>query len=178
MGSLLPQLCIISVLTVLVQRMTRGSHTFSQLLQDQVVTMGLKHFPQQSGRSLTVGFAFLLLSPFARDLEARAQNEFFRAFFRLPRQEKLHTVVDCSLWTPFSRCHTAGRMFASDSYICFASKDNGCCNVILPLREVAGHWHGFRGQPQGKHGLTWIIACLAVAFLLLLSQPGIHRHDE
>lgn len=71
-----------------------------------------------------------------RDLEARAQNEFFRAFFRLPRQEKLHAVVDCSLWTPFSRCHTAGRMFASDSYICFASKDNGCCNVILPLREV------------------------------------------
>lgn len=71
-----------------------------------------------------------------RHLEARAQNEFFRAFFRLPRQEKLHTVVDCSLWTPFSRCHTVGRMFATDSYICFASKEDGCCNVILPLREV------------------------------------------
>nr|XP_036875881.1 TBC1 domain family member 8 isoform X3 [Manis javanica] len=71
-----------------------------------------------------------------RDLEARAQNEFFRAFFRLPRREKLHAVVDCSLWTPFSRCHTAGRMFTSDSYICFASKEDSCCNVILPLREV------------------------------------------
>ncbi|XP_040479527.1 TBC1 domain family member 8 isoform X3 [Ursus maritimus] len=71
-----------------------------------------------------------------RDLEARAQNEFFRAFFRLPRQERLHDVVDCSLWTPFSRCHTVGRMFASDRYICFASKEDGCCNVILPLREV------------------------------------------
>ncbi|XP_066233309.1 TBC1 domain family member 8 isoform X2 [Saccopteryx leptura] len=71
-----------------------------------------------------------------RDLEARAQNEFFRAFFRLPRQEKLHAVVDCSLWTPFSRCHTVGRLFASDSYICFASKEDGSCNVILPLREV------------------------------------------
>ncbi|XP_016012745.1 TBC1 domain family member 8 isoform X3 [Rousettus aegyptiacus] len=71
-----------------------------------------------------------------RDLEARAQNEFFRAFFRLPRQEKLHAVVDCSLWTPFSRCHTVGQMFTSDSYICFASKEDGCCNVILPLREV------------------------------------------
>lgn len=76
-------------------------------------------------------YCFLL-----RDLEARAQNEFFRAFFRLPRKEKLHEVVDCSLWTPFSRCHTAGRMYASDSYICFASKENGCCNVIIPLREV------------------------------------------
>uniref|UniRef100_A0A8D1CCE2 TBC1 domain family member 8 n=1 Tax=Sus scrofa TaxID=9823 RepID=A0A8D1CCE2_PIG len=71
-----------------------------------------------------------------RVLEARAQNEFFRAFFRLPRREKLHAVLDCSLWTPFSRCHTAGRMFASDSYICFASKEDGCCKVILPLREV------------------------------------------
>uniref|UniRef100_A0A8C5KTR5 TBC1 domain family member 8 n=1 Tax=Jaculus jaculus TaxID=51337 RepID=A0A8C5KTR5_JACJA len=71
-----------------------------------------------------------------RDLEARAQNEFFRAFFRLPRKEKLHAVVDCSLWTPFSRCHTVGRMFASDRYICFASRENGCCNVVLPLREV------------------------------------------
>ncbi|XP_044119611.1 TBC1 domain family member 8 isoform X5 [Neovison vison] len=71
-----------------------------------------------------------------RDLEARAQNEFFRAFFRLPRQERLHAVVDCSLWTPFSRCHTVGRMFASDRYVCFASKEDGCCNVILPLREV------------------------------------------
>ncbi|TKC34454.1 hypothetical protein EI555_005995, partial [Monodon monoceros] len=70
------------------------------------------------------------------DLEARAQNEFFRAFFRLPRREKLHAVLDCSLWTPFSRCHTAGRMFASDSYICFASKEAGCCKVILPFREV------------------------------------------
>ncbi|XP_041512548.1 TBC1 domain family member 8 isoform X1 [Microtus oregoni] len=71
-----------------------------------------------------------------RDLEARAQNEFFRAFFRLPRKERLHAVVDCSLWTPFSRCHTAGRMFTSDSYICFASREDGCCNVVLPLREV------------------------------------------
>ncbi|KAM6179767.1 TBC1 domain family member 8 isoform 2-T2 [Erethizon dorsatum] len=71
-----------------------------------------------------------------RDLEARAQNEFFRAFFRLPRREKLRAVVDCALWTPFSRCHTAGRMFASDSYVCFASREDGRCTVVLPLREV------------------------------------------
>ncbi|KAH1185896.1 hypothetical protein KIL84_018645, partial [Mauremys mutica] len=70
-----------------------------------------------------------------RDLEARAQSEFFRAFFRLPGKEKLHEVADCSLWTPFSRCHTAGRMYTSDSYICFASKESGCCNVLIPLRE-------------------------------------------
>ncbi|KAH0624601.1 hypothetical protein JD844_032250, partial [Phrynosoma platyrhinos] len=72
-----------------------------------------------------------------RDLESRARNEYFRAFFRLPKKEKLHEVMDCSLWTPFSRCHTAGKLFASDSYICFASKEDGCCNVLIPLVEVA-----------------------------------------
>ncbi|XP_048348567.1 LOW QUALITY PROTEIN: TBC1 domain family member 8 [Sphaerodactylus townsendi] len=71
-----------------------------------------------------------------RDLEARAQNEYFRAFFRLPKKERLHEVLDCSLWTPFSRCHTAGRMYTSDSYVCFASKEDGCCNVLIPLFEV------------------------------------------
>ncbi|XP_030426044.1 TBC1 domain family member 8 isoform X4 [Gopherus evgoodei] len=76
-----------------------------------------------------------------RDLEARAQSEFFRAFFRLPGKEKLHEVADCSLWTPFSRCHTAGRMYTSDSYICFASKESGCCNVLIPLRENSLVFH-------------------------------------
>ncbi|XP_054829280.1 TBC1 domain family member 8 isoform X1 [Eublepharis macularius] len=71
-----------------------------------------------------------------RDLEARAQNEYFRAFFRLPKKEKLHKVEDCSLWTPFSRCHTVGKMYTSDSYVCFASKEDGCCNVLIPLLEV------------------------------------------
>ncbi|XP_069060509.1 TBC1 domain family member 8 isoform X3 [Pleurodeles waltl] len=71
-----------------------------------------------------------------RDLQDRWQNELFRAFFKLPRKERLHEVADCSLWTPFSRCHTAGRIYASDSYICFASKEDGSCNVVIPLREV------------------------------------------
>ncbi|XP_069492814.1 TBC1 domain family member 8 isoform X2 [Ambystoma mexicanum] len=71
-----------------------------------------------------------------RDLQDRWQNEFFRAFFKLPRKERLHEVAECSLWTPFSRCHTAGRIYASDSYICFASKEDGSCNVVIPLREV------------------------------------------
>ncbi|XP_040280960.1 TBC1 domain family member 8 isoform X1 [Bufo bufo] len=71
-----------------------------------------------------------------RDLEARAQKEFFRAIFKLPRIESLYDVVDCSLWTPFSRCHTPGRIYTSDSYLCFASKEDGVCNVIIPLKEV------------------------------------------
>ncbi|XP_070607114.1 TBC1 domain family member 8 isoform X2 [Erythrolamprus reginae] len=72
-----------------------------------------------------------------RDLETRAQNEYFRAFFRLPKKERLHEIVDCSLWTPFSRCHTAGKLYASDGYICFASKEDSCCNILIPLTEVA-----------------------------------------
>ncbi|KAG8451841.1 hypothetical protein GDO86_003869 [Hymenochirus boettgeri] len=71
-----------------------------------------------------------------RDLEARAQNEHFQAMFKLPRNEKLHDVVDCCLWTPFIRCHTAGKIYASDQYLCFASKEDGLCNVVIPLKEV------------------------------------------
>ncbi|KAE8625442.1 hypothetical protein XENTR_v10006276 [Xenopus tropicalis] len=71
-----------------------------------------------------------------RDLEARAQNGFFQALFKLPRKEKLHEVVDCCLWTPFIRCHTAGKIYTSDRYLCFASKEDGLCNVVIPLKEV------------------------------------------
>lgn len=98
--------------------------------------------PLLSGWASVEVYAHSLSSSLPRDLEARAQKEFFRAFFRLPRKEKLHAVVDCALWTPFSRCHTAGRMFSSDSYICFASREDGCCNVVLPLREVELESHG------------------------------------
>ncbi|KAM9320021.1 TBC1 domain family member 8 [Gastrophryne carolinensis] len=72
-----------------------------------------------------------------RDLEARAQQEFFLARFKLPRKEKLFSALDCSLWTPFSHCHTPGRIYASDSYLCFASKEDGVCDVVIPLKEVA-----------------------------------------
>lgn len=111
----------------------RSAHCSISCLMQELVLVDLKVFSFIHSLCLPL---FILSSSFARDLEARAQNEFFRAFFRLPRQEKLHAVVDCSLWTPFSRCHTVGQMFTSDSYICFASKEDGCCNVILPLREV------------------------------------------
>lgn len=99
---------------------------------------------------------------FPRDLEARAQSELFRAVFRLPRRERLHTVRDCALWTPFSRRHTAGRLFTSDSYICFASREEGCCQVILPLREVGlqGWRRGKRAWPDISH---WAVALTVVA---------------
>ena len=112
-----------------------GPNPFLHPLQYQVVR-GVQGFSSITLRLQSLCLSLPPPSLLPRVLEARAQNEFFRAFFRLPRREKLHAVLDCSLWTPFSRCHTAGRMFASDSYICFASKEDGCCKVILPLREV------------------------------------------
>ncbi|MBZ3869314.1 TBC1 domain family member 8 [Sciurus carolinensis] len=48
----------------------------------------------------------------------------------------LRRLLDNELWTPFSRFHTAGRMISSDSSTCFASREDGCYNVVLPLREV------------------------------------------
>ncbi|XP_067842324.1 TBC1 domain family member 8 isoform X2 [Heptranchias perlo] len=71
-----------------------------------------------------------------KDLEARMQTEYFRACFRLPRVEKLDEIVDCFLWTPYSQCHTAGKLYTSENYICFASKEEGSCHVIIPLQEV------------------------------------------
>ncbi|XP_069747154.1 TBC1 domain family member 8-like isoform X2 [Narcine bancroftii] len=71
-----------------------------------------------------------------KDLEARIQTEYFRACFRLPRVEKLDKIVSCFLWTPYSQCHTAGKLYTSKNYICFASKEEGNCNVIIPLQEV------------------------------------------
>lgn len=122
---------------------------------------------------MSILFLSLSLSPsLPRDLEARAQNEFFRAFFRLPRKEKLHTVADCSLWTPFSRCHTAGRIFSSDSYICFASREDGCCNVVLPLREV-----DLTSQPRcllcdpEKYPLPFGPKCMSLFYVAQAEHP-------
>ncbi|XP_047393707.1 TBC1 domain family member 8-like isoform X2 [Sciurus carolinensis] len=57
----------------------------------------------------------------------------------IPHATKKGEAAHCGgllLWTPFSRFHTAGRMISSDSSTCFASREDGCYNVVLPLREV------------------------------------------
>lgn len=85
-----------------------------------------------------------LLSPFLpppphfpRDLDARAKNECYRATFRLPRDERLDGHTSCTLWTPFNKLHIPGQMFISSNYICFASKEEDACHLIIPLREVS-----------------------------------------
>ncbi|MEE6478561.1 hypothetical protein FKM82_011876 [Ascaphus truei] len=76
------------------------------------------------------------ISALKRDLDARAKNEHYRATFRLPRDEWLDGHTHCTLWTPFSKMHIPGQMFVSNNYICFASKEEEACLLIIPLREV------------------------------------------
>ncbi|XP_075947492.1 TBC1 domain family member 9 isoform X2 [Anarhichas minor] len=75
-------------------------------------------------------------SALKRDLDARAKSERYRALFRLPKDEKLDGHTDCTLWTPFNKMHILGQMFVSTNYICFTSKEETLCSLIIPLREV------------------------------------------
>lgn len=68
----------------------RSAHCSISCLMQELVLVDLKVFSFIHSLCLPL---FILSSSFARDLEARAQNEFFRAFFRLPRQEKLHAFA-------------------------------------------------------------------------------------
>ncbi|XP_055453113.1 TBC1 domain family member 9B isoform X2 [Psammomys obesus] len=76
------------------------------------------------------------ISALKRDLDARAKNECYRATFRLPKDEQLDGHTGCTLWTPFNKLHIPGQMFISNNYICFASKEEDACRLIIPLREV------------------------------------------
>ncbi|KAM5217485.1 TBC1 domain family member 9B isoform 4-T4 [Hipposideros larvatus] len=76
------------------------------------------------------------ISALKRDLDARAKNESYRATFRLPGDERLDGHTSCTLWTPFNKLHIPGQMFISSNYICFASKEEDACHLIIPLREV------------------------------------------
>ncbi|XP_029917937.1 TBC1 domain family member 9B isoform X2 [Myripristis murdjan] len=76
------------------------------------------------------------VSALKRDLDARAKNERYRAMFRLTQDERLDGHTDCTLWTPFAKMHVVGQLFISNNYICFNSKEEELCQLIIPLREV------------------------------------------
>ncbi|XP_070694145.1 TBC1 domain family member 8 [Pempheris klunzingeri] len=71
-----------------------------------------------------------------RILEEQALREYVLALFRLPRGERLHEVASCSVWTPHARCHAAGTLYTTDSYLCFSSREEGACVLLIPLSEV------------------------------------------
>lgn len=71
-----------------------------------------------------------------RDLDARAKNERYRSMFRLTQDERLDGHTGCTLWTPFAKMHVIGQLFISNNYICFNSREEDVCQLIIPLREV------------------------------------------
>ncbi|XP_061419761.1 TBC1 domain family member 9-like isoform X3 [Lethenteron reissneri] len=71
-----------------------------------------------------------------RELIGRAQSARFRAQFRLPRSERLEVEGDCTVWLPSDKSHVSGRLHASQSYICFASRDDSVCTIVVPFLEV------------------------------------------
>uniref|UniRef100_UPI00398EBC47 TBC1 domain family member 9B isoform X2 n=1 Tax=Pristiophorus japonicus TaxID=55135 RepID=UPI00398EBC47 len=76
------------------------------------------------------------VSALKRDLDARAKNERYRSTFQLPKDERLDGHTECTLWTPFNKTHIMGQMFVSNNYICFSSREEDVCSLIIPLREV------------------------------------------
>uniref|UniRef100_A0A8C6KEP3 TBC1 domain family member 9B n=1 Tax=Nothobranchius furzeri TaxID=105023 RepID=A0A8C6KEP3_NOTFU len=77
------------------------------------------------------------VSTLKRDFDARAKNERYRAMFRLTQDERLDGHTDCTLWTPFAKMHIVGQLFISNNYICFSSREEDLCQLIIPLREVS-----------------------------------------
>lgn len=97
---------------------------------------------------------FVLISSFLfwiRDLDARAKNERYRSTFRLTQDERLDGHTDCTLWTPFAKMHVVGQLFISNNYICFNSREEDLCQLIIPLREVAPA-SAPRGNPSPNTG--------------------------
>ncbi|KAJ8247207.1 hypothetical protein GJAV_G00259960 [Gymnothorax javanicus] len=71
-----------------------------------------------------------------RVLEQQSLKEYVLALFALPRRERLQEVALCSIWTPHARCHTPGTLYTTDSYLCFSSREEGVCSLLIPLSEV------------------------------------------
>ncbi|XP_078138654.1 TBC1 domain family member 9B-like, partial [Centroberyx gerrardi] len=57
--------------------------------------------------------------------------------FRLTQDERLDGHTDCTLWTPFAKMHIIGQLYISNNYICFNSREEDLCQLIIPLREVS-----------------------------------------
>lgn len=96
-----------------------------------------------------------------RDLDARAKNERYRTAFRLTQEERLDGHTDCTLWTPFAKMHVVGQLFISTNYICFSSKEEDLCQLIIPLREVRGQVGTFSILRQSGAQFLPIMPCLA-----------------
>lgn len=85
--------------------------------------------------------------------------------FRLTQDERLDGHTDCTLWTPFAKMHVVGQLFISNNYICFSSKEEDLCQLIIPLREV-------RGQ-VGTPSIPWQFGARFLTHHALLGQVSV-----
>ena len=60
-------------------------------------------------------------------------HPFCRSQFRLPASETLDGYCECSMWNPSSKSIIMGKMYCSESYICFSSKV--CMQVVIVLSK-------------------------------------------
>ncbi len=71
-----------------------------------------------------------------RDFDARAHSEAYRAFFRLPGDEKLDGTVPCSIWDPAKKKSVNGTMYLSNNYVCFQSKVSKLFDESVEVSEL------------------------------------------
>ncbi|XP_063685147.1 TBC1 domain family member 9-like isoform X2 [Bolinopsis microptera] len=70
-------------------------------------------------------------------IDAKAQSEGYCKRFNLPLWERLDGFVNCNLWFPYTKSDVPGRLYCSPSYLCFISKYDIRCKVIIPMKEIA-----------------------------------------
>uniref|UniRef100_A0A8C5B3J1 TBC1 domain family member 9B n=1 Tax=Gadus morhua TaxID=8049 RepID=A0A8C5B3J1_GADMO len=111
-------------------------------LMEQLATIAMRQILDNEGFAADLSLpkprkTLKNVSALKRDLDARAKNERYRTLFRLTQEERLDGHTDCTLWAPFAKMHVTGQLFISNNYICFASREEDLCNLIIPLREVS-----------------------------------------
>uniref|UniRef100_A0A3B4BK84 TBC1 domain family, member 9 (with GRAM domain) n=1 Tax=Periophthalmus magnuspinnatus TaxID=409849 RepID=A0A3B4BK84_9GOBI len=102
---------------------TRSEHYFFSMflnifdtfkLMEQLANMAMSTLLDQDRARLSQAMS-MSLSLSHRDLDARAKNQQYRSWFK---------------------SHVPGQLFVSSSCLCFRSKQEDVCQLIIPLREV------------------------------------------
>lgn len=60
--------------------------------------------------------------------EAWMRSQAFRTIFRLPPNEDLDMVADCTLVTPYDMKTIQGTLYLSQNYVCFGSRVRSHCH--------------------------------------------------
>lgn len=134
----------VGVLTDVIRVHTRRKHReFSMFMNVEEVMMVMCQLADIALRRLLDSGGLTLdqaLQDFTnitkRVLEEQALRQYVLSLFGLPRGEQLQEVMSCSLWTPHARCHTSGTVYTTDGYLCFSSRQEGQCALIIPLAEI------------------------------------------